>query len=78
MKHRPFILIGQDPVKIKEMCQNGAFGDDKTGDAVPDGRQGEFYQLRALPAWFSKKNFLVLESSCNDLSIRANAVHFKL
>lgn len=36
--------MGQDPVKINEMCQNSAFGDEKTGGAVPDGRQGKFCQ----------------------------------
>lgn len=42
--------MGQDPVKINDMCQNGAFGDDKIGDAIPDGRQGKFCQWGALPA----------------------------
>lgn len=36
--------MGQDPVKINEMCQNSAVGDDKTGDAIPGGRQGRLYQ----------------------------------
>lgn len=59
--------MGQDPVKIKEMCQNSAFGDDRTGDAIPDGKQGKFYHWGALPTWFGRKS-PVLESSCYDLS----------
>ena len=31
--------MGQDPVKINGLYQNGAFGDDRTGVAIPDGRQ---------------------------------------
>lgn len=31
--------MGQDPVKINEMCQNSACGDDKISGAIPDGRE---------------------------------------
>lgn len=41
--------MGQEPVKINEMCQNSAAGDDKPGGAIPDGRQGTFCQWGALP-----------------------------
>lgn len=41
--------MGQDPVKINEICQNSAFGDDKTGGTIPDARQGMFCQWRAFP-----------------------------
>lgn len=76
MKHRPFILMGQDPVKINEMCQSGTFGDGKAGVAIPDGRQGKFCQLGALPALFNRKYFPALESSCYGLSLRTNSTFF--
>lgn len=41
--------MGQDPVKINEMCQNSACGNDKTDGAIPDGRQGKFCQWGASP-----------------------------
>lgn len=69
--------MGQDPVKINEMCQNSACGDDKISGAIPDGRQassasGGHYWTSSVGEASQLWRALVMSTHTNKLSTFLN------